>query len=264
MEHSRLPRVPWRENSDAVELGFDFYLQLLERRLRGERVSLVQGLRQFYQQKLGIDLRETQARGLMHRTSSVFIDYVNEVIAETFLPNVEHWQEQGLQSFFDWRERFYQARNAVAADVDEELLELLERRPAERSGPARRQQVVIPRIIRDSALGRFLKSLYQSRCQICSFSSRLPRGTRYAECHHLRPLGQPHGGPDIQTNMIVLCPNHHAMIDYGVIAIHPDEMTVQSIEHNLPEHHKSLDARRHPLGSEFLEYHYTNIFHPTP
>jgi len=264
MEEPGLPRVAWRENPDAVELGFDFYLQLIERRLGGERLSLVQTLRRFYQQELGIDLRETQARGLMHRTSSVFIDHVGEVLGEGFTPNVEHWQQQGLQAFLEWRDRYYQAISEPAADVDQEILELLERRTSERSGPAQRQRMVVPRIIRDSALGRFLKSLYQSHCQICSFSFRLPRGIRYAECHHLRPLGQPHTGPDIQTNMVVLCPNHHAMMDYGVIAIHPDDLAVRSMEHDSPDHRKPLDAQRHPLAREFLEYHYSSIFRQAP
>jgi hypothetical protein len=69
-------RMRWRDNPNAVELGFDHYLTLIERRLNGEDVSLVQGLRRFYRDELSIDLRETQARGLMHRESSVFIDYV--------------------------------------------------------------------------------------------------------------------------------------------------------------------------------------------
>ena len=34
-------RMRWRDNPNAVELGFDHYLTLIERRLRGEDVSLV-------------------------------------------------------------------------------------------------------------------------------------------------------------------------------------------------------------------------------
>jgi hypothetical protein len=73
-------RMRWRDNPNAVEVGFDYYLTLVERRLRGEDVSLVQGLRRFYQEELKIDLRDTQARGLMHRSSSVFNDYVQRRI----------------------------------------------------------------------------------------------------------------------------------------------------------------------------------------
>ena len=263
MEEPRPPRVAWRENPDAVELGFDFYLQLVERRLRGERLSLVQNLRRYYQHDLGIELRETQARGLTHRTSSVFIDHVNELLGEDFVPNVEHWQQQGFQAFQEWREHYYGARDVVAADVDQEVIDILERQVPEGNEHPPRQRVVVPRIIRDSALSRFLKSIYQSSCQICSFTFRLPRGIRYAECHHLRPLENPHQGPDVQTNMMVLCPNHHAMFGYGSIAIHPDDLTVRSIEHNSPDHRRPLASQQHPIERDFLEYHYSHIFHQT-
>ncbi len=263
MEQSGFERISWRDNPDAVELGFDHYLSLIERRLRGENVSLVQGLREYYMQELRIDLRETQARGLMHRSSSVFIDYVNQVLGEAFVPNVEHWEGLGVEAFLEWQQRFHAARNVVAADLDQELLAAMERQSAGRAGPARRRTTAVRQILRDSALSRFLKSLYQSRCQICSFSFRLPRGGSYAECHHLRPLGQPHTGPDVQTNMVVLCPNHHAMMDYGAIAIHPDDLTVRSNERSSSDFRTPLESQRHPLDREFLEYHYTNIFRQT-
>jgi len=94
MEQPLLPRVHWKENPDAVELGFDFYLQLLERRLQGEDISLVQSLRKYYREELGIDLRETQARGLMHRSSSVFIDYVKAISGADFTPGIQFWENE--------------------------------------------------------------------------------------------------------------------------------------------------------------------------
>ena len=39
MKQNNSSRVQWRENLNAVELGFDFYLGLLERRLKGEDIS---------------------------------------------------------------------------------------------------------------------------------------------------------------------------------------------------------------------------------
>jgi hypothetical protein len=46
---------------------------------------------------------------------------------------------------------------------------------------------------------------------------RIPCGgeTFYIEAHHMRPLGK-HDGPDNRRNMLVLCPNHHAMFDLGL------------------------------------------------
>jgi len=255
-----LPRVRWKENPNAVELGFDFYLELLERRLKGERVSLVQSLRQYYREELGIDLRENQARGLMHKSSSVFIDYVNDVAGADFTPGIQFWEKQGIGEFLRWREAFYKARAQEAADTDEELMEMLEKRAGRLAEPPQTQRVIVNRIIRDSALGRFLKSLYSYRCQICKSTFRLPSGSKYVESHHLRPLGRRHGGIDKETNMLILCPNHHAMMDYGAIAIHPDQLTVLSIDKNSRESNKPVQLMRHPIDKVFLEYHLANIF----
>jgi predicted restriction endonuclease len=34
--------------------------------------------------------------------------------------------------------------------------------------------------------------------------------------HHVQPLGGVHRGKDTNDNMLVVCPNHHAMFDYGI------------------------------------------------
>lgn len=75
------------------------------------------------------------------------------------------------------------------------------------------------RILRDTAAARQLKADHDCCCQICGMTIELPDGTRYAEAHHVRPLGRPHDGPDVRENMVVLCPNHHAMCDYGVMRL---------------------------------------------
>jgi len=60
----------------------------------------------------------------------------------------------------------------------------------------RRATSTIQRVVRDSAVGKSLKRLYQYRCQICGNTIELPDGKRYAEVHHLRPVGKPHNGKD--------------------------------------------------------------------
>ena len=273
MEQSNLIRVQWKENPNAVELGFDFYLQLLERRLTGGEVSLVQNLRSYYRDELGIDLRETQARGLMHRASSVFIDYVKAVSGQDFTPGIQHWENRGLGDFFEWRDRFFKARNLAAVDIEADnreavtevgerglILERMQSLTDERDSPPQRHATVVNRIIRDSVLSRFLKLLYDFECQICRFSFNLPSGTKYAESHHVRPLGNRHEGLDIESNMLILCPNHHAMMDYGVIAIHPQKLEVVTMRYNMPDSGKNLQIVRHTVNSEFLEYHLSNVF----
>jgi 5-methylcytosine-specific restriction endonuclease McrA len=254
-------RMRWRDNPNAVELEFDYYLTLIESRLKGTDVSLVQGLRRFYREELSIDLRETQARGLMHRESSVFRDYVQGIFEAEFLPNIEYWEAQGLERFLQWKADFYRVRNIEAVDID------IEERDSEAEiefrgsdEPPDRRETKVNRVIRDSALSRFLKSLYNHQCQICKFTFLLTAGRRYAETHHIRPLGRKHNGIDKETNMIVLCPNHHAMMDFGAIAIHPEQMTVISADSTYPEHQQPLQLRSHSIDRDFLEYHLENIF----
>ena len=70
-------------------------------------------------------------------------------------------------------------------------------------------------------------------------------GERYAEAHHLKPLGTPHNGPDISNNIICVCPNCHAKLDYGIIRIEIPKL--------------NLDIR-HKIDAEFINYHNNNIF----
>jgi len=100
------------------------------------------------------------------------------------------------------------------------------------------------RILRDTTLARDLKTLHKNKCQICGETITLSTGD-YSEAHHIKPLGTPHQGPDVSGNILVLCPNHHVMCDYGAIKL--DTTTL----------------RLHPdhiLGDEFLRYHNEDIF----
>ena len=105
--------------------------------------------------------------------------------------------------------------------------------------PGRTEQVV-SRIIRDSKLAREIKELYSYRCQLCETALDIGQGTYYAEAHHLRPLGQPHNGPDVKENIICVCPNHHALLDFGAIRL--DRKTL------------GIDDS-HGLSNDYIEYH---------
>lgn len=263
MDHEELTRVSWRQMPNAVELGFDHYLNLIEKRLKGENISLVQGLIKFFNEKLGIDLRETQARGLMHKSSSIFIDYVKEVTGETFIPGIQYWESSGLDGFMEWENEFYKKRDRVAIDVDADESEIdnFEERFCENlEAIPKQKRVTVTRIVRDTSLSRFLKLLYQQKCQICERNFKLPSGGRYSESHHIKPLGRKHQGIDHQSNMIVLCPNHHAMIDYGVIAIQPKTHILLSIDSKALERRTHLSLLKHVMDDAFLEYHLDCIY----
>lgn len=72
------------------------------------------------------------------------------------------------------------------------------------------------RVARDSRPVKELKLLYDYKCSLCD-SHLTGVNQPIVEVHHLIPLGKPHDGLDIKENMIVLCPNHHAQFDAGVL-----------------------------------------------
>jgi hypothetical protein len=115
--------------------------------------------------------------------------------------------------------------------------------PDEASRPGR-SEVTTYRILRDTALARGLKRLHNHECQICGTTIELPSGARYAEAHHIQPLGRPHNGPDVMGNILVLCPNHHAMCDYGTLRLTRELLRTHS---------------QHGLGEQFLAYHNEHI-----
>jgi hypothetical protein len=100
------------------------------------------------------------------------------------------------------------------------------------------------RILRDTELARKVKLLHRDLCQICGQTVLLDGQTTYSEAHHIRPLGMPHNGPDVPGNVIVLCPNHHVLCDYGAIALRLEEL-------------RSVDG--HSVSPEFIDYHNSKI-----
>lgn len=119
-----------------------------------------------------------------------------------------------------------------------------------------RVSTMISRIIRDTALSRSIKRENKWRCQICGSYITLPDQLRYAEGHHLHPLGSKYEGPDVRENILIVCPTHHAEFDYGSIAINPDSGLIEHIDSNNPFHRKKPAYNRNDLGHEFLLYHY--------
>jgi hypothetical protein len=96
------------------------------------------------------------------------------------------------------------------------------------------------RIIRDTELAWRVKVIHSFKCQICRYSIELQDGKYYAESHHLKPLGNPHTGPDIIGNIVCLCPNHHAALDYLAFAI------------SLPMFHQ---LAAHVIDHSYIDYH---------
>lgn len=114
--------------------------------------------------------------------------------------------------------------------------------------PAERRETSGLRIIRDTQLTKWVKALYNYECQLCGHTIVLPDESRYAEGHHVQPLGAPHNGPDISDNILCLCPNHHAACDYGAMSLVAAELR---------------RASGHVVGQHFLDYHNRVVYRGT-
>lgn len=129
--------------------------------------------------------------------------------------------------------------------------------------PPAKVSTIVSRTVRDTKMSRNLKLSYNHICQICGRTITLPNGKRYAEGHHLQPLGGSHDGLDIAENLLILCPFHHTEFDYGAIAIHPESLKIKHIDQNNIHNGTDPAYYRSDLGKGFLEYHYKNIFSNT-
>ncbi|WP_282061672.1 HNH endonuclease [Roseobacter litoralis] len=105
-------------------------------------------------------------------------------------------------------------------------------------------QTIVYRRLRDTKMTKRIKAIHNYACQICGEWITLPDGGRYAEAHHVKPLGQPHFGPDVASNILVVCPNHHAMLDYRCMELKGDELRRVS---------------GHFVDQKYLDYHNNQI-----
>ncbi|MFI8415524.1 YDG/SRA domain-containing protein [Serratia sp. NPDC078593] len=114
-------------------------------------------------------------------------------------------------------------------------------------GETQRKEMTIQRIVRDTVTAKKVKQMHQYQCQVCGIALVTATGL-YAEAAHIKPLGKPHNGPDIESNLICLCPNHHVLFDNGGFTIN-DDFTLNGIAgrlHVIPQHNIALS---------FVAYH---------
>lgn len=118
----------------------------------------------------------------------------------------------------------------------------------------------ITRRKRDTKIVRELKVLYRNCCQICGLALVNINGIGYSEVNHIQPLSE-HKGIDKKINMIVLCPNHHTLMDMGIITIDPkDKESILHVDENNLLHNTKLVITKHQLSEECIQYHHDNIF----
>jgi predicted restriction endonuclease len=114
----------------------------------------------------------------------------------------------------------------------------------------------VQRLVRDSGLTRRVKKLYDHECQICGLRLLGPDGKPYSEGAHIKPLGKPHFGPDVEPNVLCLCPNCHVLLDIGAIAIEDDwSIVMRSGFFGVNLREKLNRHRTHKVHLDYVRYH---------
>ncbi len=113
------------------------------------------------------------------------------------------------------------------------------------SPPRERVETTTSRIIRNTRHSNRVKMIHNYECQLCGYTLFLADGSRYAEGHHLQPLGAPYNGPDEMANIICLCPNHHAACDLGAIELLRNNVRI---------------VEGHAVGQRYIDYHNSRIY----
>ena len=156
------------------------------------------------------------------------------------LYNVEnYWYETGKSGYKVWRYRLI-ALESLATDY------IVKEPTCEHGAPGRKPSTV-NRIVRNYQKAINVKSWHDYKCQVCEIAIETSAGF-YAEAAHIKPLGEPHNGPDIESNLLCLCPNHHVMFDNGGFAI-SDTLELIGIKGKLKV------VKKHLINIEFVKYH---------
>ena len=69
------------------------------------------------------------------------------------------------------------------------------------------------KIKRNKKLISDVKKKHNHSCQVCGFSFNKNNGGKYCEGAHILQLSK--SKIDTEENMLILCPNHHKMLDFG-------------------------------------------------
>ena len=125
------------------------------------------------------------------------------------------------------------------------------------NGPVERRIIERNQQQRDRRKAAGLKRHYHDECQFCGM--RLQVGYRhfYSEAAHIVGIGEPHNGPDVTGNMLVLCPNHHLQFDRGVLRLVKvgDDFHIESKMPRDPLHGQVITLK-HELEVKYVKRHF--------
>lgn len=111
------------------------------------------------------------------------------------------------------------------------------------------------RIKRNVQLSETIKEIYNYKCQVCNIFLKVPTSDEkgIANGSHIKALGYPHNGPDVLSNLLCLCPNHHAQFDNYSFYINPDNFEIIGLDGYKGK--LIISNQKHKIKVEYFEYH---------
>ncbi|QLD86075.1 hypothetical protein HWV23_10160 [Natronomonas halophila] len=100
-----------------------------------------------------------------------------------------------------------------------------------------------------------LTARHDYRCMVCGDRRRQAPEEGYAEVHYLMPPDEDHGGPTDADNAVVVCPNHRADFEHGLIRVDPQSLTVEHAYETDVSGRTLRTVEGHALGAQYLAYH---------
>ncbi|MCQ9135126.1 YDG/SRA domain-containing protein [Streptomyces hilarionis] len=116
--------------------------------------------------------------------------------------------------------------------------------------------MAIRRLIRSVATSQRVKNLYGGECQLCGLRILGPDGKPHSQGAHIKPLGDPHGGPDVEPNILCVCPNCHVRLDVGAVIVDEDwSIVVRADLFGAPMLPMLRTKGWHRVHPDYLRYH---------
>lgn len=114
---------------------------------------------------------------------------------------------------------------------------------------------IVSQLNRDRRVPKKIKELYNHTCQVCLVPLIGKRNGHISAGAHIEPLGHPNKGPDNESNMLCLCPNHHSLFDAYGFTINDDySININGILQNNPN--KDLYVHHeHKIDTQYLANH---------
>lgn len=123
-------------------------------------------------------------------------------------------------------------------------------------GAPPRRTTTVERVVRDTAVARRVKSWYRHTCQICQLALTVGvDGASYAEGAHIQALGKLNCGPDVDGNVLCLCPNCHVKLDRGAIFLTDDLWAIDRYAQGAHSRVRLKIDDRHRVQERFIRAH---------